>query len=348
MLSEKILFAMNDIDDGMLEAVSRRLGYRGKTAPARLPVRKVLLIAAAALTLLAVAACTVYFAHWSKSLQEKYHATEEEMRQADESGLSVYPEQTGEGSASATAGGVTVSACQTVVDTGGADIVLRIEGLEIPEGRVPAVGGLEVQIDGESPGMMSGGFVEPIPDSGPYEYAIGVSTNIEEQLPLAGRTITVRIYGLGYETGKLTHELTIDETWELSWTLQGSEEQRTVPLDTALEGTGITLKSAEITPTSLRVTGLMDRSFEGWETLELFQPRPVGLRLKDGTELLCYFPWGGGEGFLDESEGLFYIQVSSDKLIEPDQVEALLFGATAGGRLPEGAELLSVPLEEQS
>ncbi len=35
MLSEEILFAMNDTDDAALEAVSRRLGYRVKKAPAR-------------------------------------------------------------------------------------------------------------------------------------------------------------------------------------------------------------------------------------------------------------------------------------------------------------------------
>lgn len=349
MLSEEILFAMNDMDDGTLEAVSRCLGYKYKERAARLPARKLILIAAAALTLLAFAAFTFYVVQWSRSLRGQYNATDAQIQYANDSGLSSFPEQTeAEGSrSSATAGSVTVSAQQTVVDNGSAQIVLRIEGLELPEGKSPALGpGLEVLIDGAFPSMMSGGFEEPLPASGPLEYLIGFSTQKEEQLPLTGREVTVRIHGLGYESGKLGYEPIVDETWELSWTLQGSEEQRAVRLDTELEGTNITIETAELTPTSVYVTGRMDAVFDGWETLELFQPRPVGLRLKDGTELLCLGPWGGGEGFLDESEGLFYIQVSSDQLIQPDQVEALLFGYTyAGGRMQEDTELLAVPLE---
>lgn len=61
MLSEEILFAMNDIDDGTLESVSRRLGYKykaAKTTPVRVGrlSRRAVLLAAAVAAFLALSA----------------------------------------------------------------------------------------------------------------------------------------------------------------------------------------------------------------------------------------------------------------------------------------------------
>ncbi len=58
MLSEEILFVLNDIDDGMLEAVSRRLRYRYKKTQARAGrlSRRAVLLAAAIAAFLALSA----------------------------------------------------------------------------------------------------------------------------------------------------------------------------------------------------------------------------------------------------------------------------------------------------
>lgn len=42
--------------------------------------------------------------------------------------------------------------------------------------------------------------------------------------------------------------------WNLSWTLQGSSEIRKVELDEKIGNTGATIKSAEISPISARIT----------------------------------------------------------------------------------------------
>lgn len=58
MLSEEILFVLNDIDDGMLEAASRRLGYKYKNTPVRVGrlSRRAVLLAAAIAAFLALSA----------------------------------------------------------------------------------------------------------------------------------------------------------------------------------------------------------------------------------------------------------------------------------------------------
>ena len=58
MLSEKVLFAINDVDDGLLEAVSRRLGYKYNQTPVRIAKlsRRAVLLAAVITAFLALGA----------------------------------------------------------------------------------------------------------------------------------------------------------------------------------------------------------------------------------------------------------------------------------------------------
>ena len=303
---------------------SKTQNGRGSSARKR-PIKRMLLIAAIIVLILSLVACAVYLTHWSKGLDHQINATEDEKIAAEESGLSAYPEGANNENEtpSITAGGVTITAEQTIVDNYFALIALRIEGYDVPDGSYPDLGVPMVTIGGENVHSMGGSFSESPSDNGTLEYDIAI-TNDSGPGYFNGKEISIVINGLGVgDKGRYTP--VIEETWELKWTLKGSSEIRTVTVGMEIGDTGVVLVEAELSPISLHLIYKTNGEWEGHETMERFDPMVVGFRLKDGTVKLKTFGFGGYEGYLNLENFLYEKLVDTAVIVQPNEVDALLF-----------------------
>ena len=339
--SERMMKAIGSISDDKIEKVSRALGYqriehRTSRAPKRMG--RVLSIAAVVALILAlgVTAYAIYI-HWSRGMEQQLPATDTEKEMAEQSGLSDTSQIV-----SATANGVTISVEQTIIDRDTAHIALRIEGFTIPEGQYPDIGGWSLSFDGEHAPNMTGGFVEErdtndkliftAPDgSMEFDFTAKAGGKWES---FAGKQIRVVIDSLG--TGdKGQYQAIVEGPWELIWMPSSNQERITVQTDRPIGDTGIRLLSTEIAPVSARVTLRLAELWEGYKTLESFDWQLVGVRLKDGTEMVNIFGPANYVGYADPENLILELHYPSQRIIHPEQVEALLFA----GPFPWAKEL---------
>lgn len=354
--SERMMKAIGDISDDKIEKASRALGYqKERRQTSRIPIRmgRVLSIAAVVALILAlgVTAYAVYI-HWSRGMEQQFlrgelQKKEEEMRRADQSGLSDTSQ-----AVSATANGVTISVEQTIIDRDTAHIALRIDGFTLPEGQYPDIGGWSLSFDGEHAPNMTGGFVEgrdandklifTAPD-GSLEFDFTAKAGGKWE-SFAGKEIRVVIDSLG--TGnKAQYQAVVEGPWELIWTPSSNGELLTVQPDAALGDTGIKLISAEISPISAKVTMQLPELWEGYETLEEFDLQLVGVRLKDGTTLTNIFGPPTQVGYADIDSLILEMDYSSHQILQPDQVDALIFASNfPWARTLTDNELIIVPI----
>ena len=342
--SERMMTAIGALSDDKIEKTARALGYQ---TPGRSRVRTArrmrrLLSAAAAAALILALGVTAYavYTHWSRGMAQLLPATEEEKELAEQSGLSDASQ-----TVSATANGVTVSVEQTVIDSDTAHIALRFEGFALPEGQYPEIGGWSLTFDGERAPNVTGGFIEerdadgePLftaPDgSMEIEFTAKSGARVESFI---GREIRMVIDSLG--TGdKGRYQPLVEGPWELVWTPSSNSGQLTVQPDAAIGDTGIKLIRAELSPISAKVTLQLPELWEGYQTLEPFNWQLAGVRLRDGTELTGIFGPATSEGYADIDELLFELSYASHQILQPEQVDALLFAARAG------SDLIAVPL----
>ena len=354
--SERMMKAIGDISDDKIEKASRALGYqKEQRRAARIPIRmgRVLSIAAVLVLILAlgVTAYAVY-THWSRGMERQFlrgelQEKEEEMRRAEQSGLSDSSQ-----AVNATANGVTISVEQTVIDRDTAHIALRIEGFTLPEGQIPDIGGWSLSFDGEHAPNMTGGFVEErdandkliftAPDgSMEFDFTAKAGGKWES---FEGKEIRVVIDSLG--TGdKAQYQALVEGPWELVWTPSSNGELLNVQPDAALGDTGIKLISAEISPISAKVTLQLPELWEGYETLEEFDLQLVGVRLKDGTMLTNIFGPPTQVGYADIDNLILEMDYASHQILQPDQVDALIFASSfPWARTLTDSELIVIPI----
>ena len=349
--SERMMKAIGDISDDKIEKTSRALGYqKERRQTSRIPIRmgRVLSIAAVVALILAlgVTAYAIY-THWSRGMARQLPATDAEKEMAEQIGLSDTSQ-----AVSATANGVTISVEQTVIDRDTAHIALRIEGFTLVEGQVPDIGGWSLSFDGEPAPNMTGGFVEgrdandklifTAPDgSMEFDFTAKAGGKWES---FAGKEIRVMIDSLG--TGdKAQYQALVEGPWELIWTPSSSGELLTAQPDAALGDTGIKLISAEISPISAKVTIQLSELWEGYETLEVFDLQLIGVRLKDGTTLTNIFGPPTQVGYADIDKLILEMDYSSHQILEPDQVDALIFASNfPWARTLTDSELIVIPL----
>lgn len=345
--SERMMKAIGDISDDKIEKTGRALGYqRGQDRTARVTVRmgRLLSVAAAVALILALAvtACAIY-THWSRGMEQRLPATEEEKEMAEHSGLSDTSQ-----TISATAGAVTISVEQTLIDKDTAHIALRMKGFMLPEGQYPDIGtGWSLTFDGEPAPHVSGSFVEErdangnriftAPD-GSLEFDFTAKAGGKWE-SFEGRKIRVVIDSLGVGD-KGRYQMLVEGPWELVWTPGSTGESRIVLPDATLGDTGIKLIKAEISPISAKVTLQLPELWEGYKTLEPFGWQLFGVRLRDGTEYTNIFGPAAREGYADIDNLILEQDFSSHQILRPDQVDALIFAPQA----LTGGELLYVPI----
>lgn len=151
---------------------------------------------------------------------------------------------------------------------------------------------------------------------------------------LIGKTIHVYFQNIG-TVYKTAYTNDIDGTWEFTIDLTGCDEVETYELDQELGDTGATVIYAEVSPISIRVNydfpiqkvEEMAQTESGQLVPTTFYDEPPfisGVRLKDGT-LLYGLMNGGSSGYVSEDSDVFQYIIALDRVLDVDQIDALLF-----------------------
>lgn len=332
-----------------------------------LSTRRLALIAAAAVVLLACLTGAAAFTRWSRSAQAKYDPSQEVKEQAEKSGLSVMLEDTNAAEdpnevLSVTDQGITVTAVQTIVDNYRAELTFRIEGFALPENATPGIWP-EITIDGQDDfyAMQTGQFYHGTMwnDAGEWVY---VSTG--EPVQYGDDEFQTAIMDYVADDGSLeyTHYITFDEAdgrwldkeivvafhsinvqsdekagadvpmvegnWELKWTLTGTDDSITVSPNTEIGDSDVILLEAEIGQKTIRARYQVKEYWEGWDELVTLPQAVRGVRMKDGCEHYC----GGGTGGFEDPENMIYFTQFDiyDAILDMSQVESLIFRDESG------------------
>lgn len=341
------------------EAEFENIAEKTQTAGARSSkIPKIWLIAALIGTMLLMMGAAA-FTRWSTSMQTRYNPSEVIKQQAEDSGLSVLLEDAdGTGKPNevlrVTDQGITITAVQTIVDEYSAELTFRIEGFELPEGRVPAAWPL-VTIDGKDDFYwgQTGSFFNGITrdEEGNLVYLDGTPVQIdasgcfisryaandgsmeythhigfrETDGRYFGKEIVVTFPYIGLQSTQKAgeNERTVEGNWTLRWTLTGTENKITIAPNAQIGDSGVVLLDAEIGQRSIRTRYRVAELWEGWDELVNLPQEVRGVRMTDGSVHPCL---GTTDGFEDPDNMIYLVESNFyDSILDISQVEALLF-----------------------
>ena len=322
--------------------------------------KRLTLVPVAAAMLVMTLTGAAVFTRWSKTAQNTYNPSEEIKSQAEKSGLSVMLEET-KGTEnpnevlSVTDNGITVTAVQTIVDNYGAELIFRVEGFELPEGKLPHSWPV-VTIDGKDRfgGSQSGWFydgltsneegktvyaatglpvqsdetgcliLDYVADDGSMEYIYHI--NFEETDGwFFGKEIAFTFHSFDFQSEQKAGPSIpqVEGNWELKWTLTGTEDHISITPNANIGDSDVILLDAEIGQLSLRTRYQLKDYWEGWDELVELPQAVCGIRLKDGTEHVCA---PSTSGFEDQENMIYFIESRMfDTILDVNQVESLMF-----------------------
>lgn len=333
------------------ESKQNRKEYTGQVIWKKMRVA----VAAAVLTIGTVSVCAATYLHWSSGLEEEFHATKQQKQYLEEQQISAPVSE------SVTEENVTITAQQSIVDSQFAYLSFKVEGFDLEEGKEPAFEGIGITVDGEEVSW-SGSFYNGLTqdENGEWAYAEGWAPEenengatrenfvakdgrLEFKLRMLsdgtdgffiGSKVHLEFKNLG-TVSKAEYFPDLEATWVFDMVLQGSDEVRSLTLSEKLGDSGATVTAAEISPISCQVTydlparkieieGI-DKNGEAVKTYSYAEPPFLtGVRLKDGTMLTGLFH-GGPEGYEDEEKGIYKVTASTNRILDTEQVDALLF-----------------------
>lgn len=263
---------------------------------------------------------------------------------------------------SVTQNGVTVKMDECIVDEHAAYLAFRVSGYATEPGQQPAFANTECTIGEEyfswcadfSNGLVTGpdgravypdGSVPEdysklsyLDENGELVYIISLWT---DDFSLIGRTIRVELTDLGVYTGNWGDVNTaVEGDWTFEWELKGSAKALDVNgLNVPIGKTGSTFTSIHLSPIHVQMTMKVPRNPSPVEEDDTNEPYFYGIQLKDGTR---YMPIseGGTTGYMAADGDAFYQMFMLNRIIDPEQVEALLFTGPAGA-----AEIMEVKIQ---
>lgn len=277
---------------------------------------------------------------WSQGILDEFHVDEAKQQLAQNSGVTDFPDLSVEN------GGVRVTLTQSMSDDYFAFLVFKVEGFHIDAGMEPGFVDTKVSVEGETihsfagfydglvndgtgRAVMADGSEVPAEDGhlmidyrledGSLEYRIAIASYNGKKGALIGKTIYVELADLGVYTQKgEAPDTYVEGQWNFDWQLNGSTQSYHFDMNTELADTGIFIKQIEITPISMKA--VMDDS--GAET---GIPWLTGVKLKDGTYLTNLYM---GPGFKGRREGDYVDHFLTDRILDVDEIEAVLFQKT--------------------
>lgn len=290
--------------------------------------KKLLFLLAATLIMGTMTAAAV-FTRWSTTAQTRYNPSQDVKEQAEKSGLSVMLEET-KGAEnpnevlSVTDQGITITAVQTIVDNYHAEIIFRIKGFALPEGKSPAVWPT-VTIDGKQDFYVSqSGWSFDGTTDGSLEYTHYISFQ-ETDGRYIGKEIAVTFQSIDFQSDQKAGMPVpqVEGNWELKWTLTGTSDSVTVTPNAKIGDSGVILLDAEIGQKTIRARYQVRDFWEGWDELVELPQAVCGVRMKDGSEHIC---GGGTSGFEDQENMIYFTEWDIyDAILDISQVESLMF-----------------------
>lgn len=328
-------------------------------------IQRLSLVAAAAALLLVTLTGAAVFTRWSKTIQNTYKPSEQIKSQAEKTGLSVMLKETKETGdsgevLSVTDQGITVTAVQTIVDNYGAQLTFRVEGFDLPEGRLPHTWPT-ITIDGSHDfyGLQSGCFydglttnaegecvyasngqpvksdetgcliLDYVADDGSMEYTHHIRFQ-ETDGWFLGKQITVTFHSFDFQSDEKAGMPVsqVEGNWELNWTLTGSDNHIFRTPNAKIDDSDTILLDATIGQLTLRTRYQLTQYWEGWDEMIELPQAVQGVRMKDGREYRCI---PSTSGFENQEQMLYFIDSRfidanmSNIILDPTEVEALMF-----------------------
>ncbi len=341
------------------------------TQKEELPVKKFSRITIAVAVILMITVSSALAAgiiSWRRGLEDKLRVTDEtkdaykDTQLFDNPGLSVAQN------------GVTVTLTQCIVEPSAAYIAFQVTGYqpqwtesgqyqERPQFR-------DVQIDLE--GMEHVSFIEPlffngldgwgrladgsapeddehlpyVNENGDMVYIISMRSD-EDGYSFVGKKLRVSLEGLGMDSTRYQHEtvqVDVEGQWTFEWTLKGCDKRMTLTgLDLPIAETGAVLMDAELSPIYIKMTLQVPRTYPHEEE-GMTGPAFLGLRMKDGT-VYEQLAGRGYADYADDTSDIYIQRWALHRIIDPDQVESLLFTAAWDDAPLEEAEIIAVKIQ---
>lgn len=315
------------------------------------------------LTFSAITAGAVAYLHWSKGLEQQFQVPEEQKSQIEESGLTDFPNLSVEDEGVTVTleqsivddyfaylsfkvegyevpEGEQPEFQQTIAHVGDEEEdKVDMAGGYFYNGLVRGADGKYQMPDGSPiPEDENGDYVFCYSqEDGSLEYHYIMSATHDKGYFL-DNPVHIEFSGLGTYSSDKSGEVVADVegNWAFDWTLTGSDEIYRAECNEALGDTGATVLSAEISPVSIRVefdfpykettepaideaTGMEYEAVTYEEVPEL-----SGVRLKDGT-MYPYLMEGGSMGYMDDDSSRVQVIMNTNRILDVDQVESLLF-----------------------
>lgn len=312
--------------------------------------------AVAGVCVLAVASVGVVAAihhNWGRGMNGNIQASDSEQQQLTDEGIAeVYTEKEDYESLKVTQNGVTIAPNTVIVDNRFAYISFTIEGFDFEDGKEPGFEnvnvsskdtdfnicacmydgiisseeGLPVYEDGSQVKDDENGDIicQYLDENGNLEYFIQAHVSEEKDSAL-GKTINVEFKNIG-TLNKADFTNSIDGVWNFDIKLPNVSSEKHFDINAKLDGSGVTVVDAEISPVSMKVNYLVSDKAEIVED-NLDIPVVMGVVLKDGTRI-PYLTDGGRMGYTDDTHA--FHMAGYDRVIEVEDVQALLIQLEPG------------------
>ena len=315
-------------------------------------------VAAALIATMTVGAVSAYAAYtnWSHGMKEELRISEEQQKNLEANGMAAFSD------ASVTDAGVTVTAQQSITDNYYTYLSFKVEGYSVEKGVQPDFETISVTADGQDvswggrfyDGMISGddGMVvnadgsapeteadgsmieNYVMDDGSLEYHMILKSH--EKGFFTGKQLHVEFENLGTEA-KAQYFPDIEGSWKLDMTLGGADTAKYIETNEKLGDTETIVTGVELSPVSMRITYDFPKTEPRMEEFEdengeiqtiawpAQPPFAFGIRLKDGTVMKYISAGGESTGYTSEEGQEYVVSFPLDRVIDPDQVEAVLF-----------------------
>ena len=315
-------------------------------------------VVAALIATMTVGAVSAYAAYtnWSHGMKEELRISEEQQKNLEANGMAAFSD------ASVTDAGVTVTAQQSITDNYYTYLSFKVEGYSVEKGVQPDFETISVTADGQDvswggrfyDGMISGddGMVVNADGSAPETEADGsmIENYVMDDGSLEYHMI-LKSHEKGFFTDKQLHvELEnlgtvakaqyfpdIEGSWKLDMTLGGADTAKYIETNEKLGDTETIVTGVELSPVSMRITYDFPKTEPRMEEFEdengeiqtiawpAQPPFAFGIRLKDGTVMKYISAGSESTGYTSEEGQEYVVSFPLDRVIDPDQVEAVLF-----------------------
>ena len=309
----------------------------------------------ATMTVGAVSAYAAY-TNWSHGMKEELRISEEQQKNLEANGMAAFSD------ASVTDAGVTVTAQQSITDNYYTYLSFKVEGYSVEKGVQPDFETISVTADGQDvswggrfyDGMISGddGMVvnadgsapeteadgsmieNYVMDDGSLEYHMILKSH--EKGFFTGKQLNVELENLG-TVAKAQYFPDIEGSWKLDMTLGGADTAKYIETNEKLGDTETIVTGVELSPVSMRITYDFPKTEPRMEEFEdengeiqtiawpAQPPFAFGIRLKDGTVMKYISAGSESTGYTSEEGQEYVVSFPLDRVIDPDQVEAVLF-----------------------